>query len=304
VDGIESDFRIKLSFNLRRDKFNGVKSRELPFSINAKLAHWKGVSNNREETIWLKMFPQHYAGKSSTEALVMKFYITDREFAKEFFFPFDYMDPDAKPAGRPSKSGSPDFVEKKIVEIPDILGDSVASPTIINHLCGDFRSTTFLEYEGFDHIFREGDNQIFGRLTWNDRKFIMSAYLRIRENLVIKKGVKLSEADILRRTLAEVRLSAIDDLSVVEDWHIEDFKLETEDFGLTASDAEKLSSIDDAFRAAMKSVLATIGDEASAAERHKGEDQFPSFPDRRVIGDELSKTVKPRQYFIVEEVSK
>jgi len=304
IDGIRSEFRIKLHFNLRRDQFDGVKSKNIPLSLNAGIVGWNGVSNNREETIWLKMFPQHYAGKSEIEAPIMKFYITDREFDKSMFFPFDYADPDAKPAGRPSKSGSPDYIEKKIVEIPDILGPTSVSPTTLNQLCGDYRSTTLLEYEGFDHIFREGDNQIFGHMTWEDRKFIMSAYLRIRENSVIKKGVKLSEADILRRTLAEVRLSAIEDLSVVEDWHIEDFKLEAKDFGLTASNAERLSSIDDAFRIAMKSVLETIGDEASTAERHKGEDQFPAFPERRVIGDELSKTLKPRQYFIVEEVKK
>jgi hypothetical protein len=301
LNSLRSDFKIKVSWNVPSGRRNEIRSIEIPLTISKGIRSWEGVSNNRSSTIWLKMFPQHYAGRSAISSPIMDFYITDREFDRSISFPFGYADTSATPAGRPAKSSSPDFIEKKAVEIPDILESEPVPPEVLDSICGDSRYTTLLEYENFDHIFREGDDQIFGRLTWEDRKFIMSAYLRIRENTVIKKGVKLSEADILRRTLVEVRLSAIEDLGVVEEWHIEDFTLELEDFNLEASQAEQLTSIDDVFRAALKSVIETIGSDASAEERHKGEDQFPAFPDRRVIGDEMSQTVKPRQYFIVEE---
>jgi hypothetical protein len=301
LDAIRSDFRIKISWIVPKRKRNGVRSVNLPLTLNKGIKSWEEVSNHRSFVIWLKMFPQHYSGRSEISSLIMNFYITDKEFDKPMSLPFDYADPLASPKGRPTKSRSPDFQEKKEVEIPDILDSESVPPPVLDTLCGGYRSTTFLEYENFDHIFVEGDNQIFGRLTWEDRKFLMSAYLRIRQNTVVKKGVKLSEADILRRTLTEIKLSAIDDLSVVEEWHIEDFTLEVGDFNLQANQSEQLSSIDDAFRAALKSVIDTIGNDDSATERHEGTNQFPSFPDRRVIGDELSQTVKPRQYFIVEE---
>lgn len=299
--GVYSDFWIRFSTKTYSSSFNGFRSQLLSISVNARMKTRDGVSNDRAESIWVKIFPQHYAGKSSIESRIMQFHITSREFAKEISFPYGYLDPEASPLGRPQKSGSGDFKEKKIVEIPDILGSTASTRKVPNIICGENRTKTFLEYEGFDHMFFDGDNRIFGNIGWKEKKTIMSAYLRIRKNTVIRKGTKISQADILRKTMAEIKLSEIDDLDKVQDWHIEDFKLEAKDFGLKSSDAERLSSIEDAFRNALKSVLDTIGEDASSVERKTKTNQFPGFPDRKVIGDELSTTVKPKQFFIVEE---
>ena len=301
LHGLYSDFRIRLIFDTNREQIDSLYSHDFPFKFRDNDVLMDAISNENREMIWLKIFPEHFAGKTSIESDIMKFHVADRDFAKEFFFPFSFEDNNVILNGMPSKSGSGDFKEKKILEIPDILGPTPSKSKVLNLLCGENRETTLLEYSGFDHLLREGDGKLFGRLGWETKKLIMSPYITISTNSMIRDNVNLSDADALKRTLGEIKLSAIEDLDVVQEWHIEDFKLEAADFKVEFMAADSLTNIDDAFRSAMKSVLENLGSDASRAERHKGENQFPGFPERKVIGNELSSYLKPTQYFIVEE---
>ena len=286
----------------QRDNFDGLRTVPLTITFNKNVRKFEGVSNERRDVIWLKIFPEHFAGKSSIEAKFMDFYISTKDFALNLNFPFDYIESLVKPDDGVSKSGTADIKEKKVLEFDEIPENETVDAQRIDTLCGSLRTTTYLEYMNFSHLFAEGDNLVYGQNTWEDKKLIMSAYIRKIERSVIRAGVKFSEADILRRTLVERKLSSIEDLEVVENWHLDEFTLTAADFGLDSQDAERLTAVDEVFRAALKSVLENIGDDSATRERETETNQFPAFPERPMIGNELSESVKPKQFFIVEEI--
>lgn len=296
-----SDFKFNITSKTFSRDFDSVESPKFRFSTNTKGSNFDGVDNGGNAIVWIKIFPPRYSGRSMIQSNILDFNITDREFATGFSFPYDFLNPEALTNSRASKSRSDGIKEKKIKEIPDILPGEYSAPKKTDLVCGNLRERTYIEFQNHDHMFDENDGQFFGKMSWDERKTIMSAYLRIQQNSVIREGVKLSDADSLRKTMAEIKLSAIDDLSKVENWNIEEFTIDSSDFGSQAVAAESLSSIDEVFRNAMRSVLDTIGSDSSVRERRAGKNIFPAYPDRMVIGDELSTTVKPKQYIIIEE---
>jgi hypothetical protein len=145
-----------------------------------------------------------------------------------------------------------------------------------------------------------GDNRVYGNNGWAMKETLMSGYIRLSTHKVTAPGKMLSDIGALERTIVDAKLSFIDDLNAVADWHIEEFKLTAEDFGLEVSEAERLSGIDESFRGLLKATLDTIGDDVVHYEKTENKNMFPQFPDRPSV-DNLFDTYRVSQYFIVQD---
>ena len=256
---------------------------------------------DRVPSIWMKMFFPSPAGRSDISAPIMRFNITDRYFAKNFNIPYIYVDdPFIDPQYRTFKSGNSDIMEKKLKDVED-LGRDETKEKRSDLVCGEERTMTYLDFQAFDHKFSATNNRAFGNYTWEMKELLMSGYIRISTNQIIAPGKKLSDIDALEKTLYEVRLSFIDDLDVVADWHIEEFQLDAVDFGLSADNSELLMDIDDKFRGLLKAVTATLGDDIISYQQREEVNAFPAFPDRPSSANSFA-TMKVQQYFIVEEI--
>jgi len=300
LEEVYADFWMRLHIDLSTDTLDSVYSEESLSGVNKGFVSLED-HHDRVESIWMKMFFPSVAGESVLSARFMDFNITTQEFAKDFILPYAYVD-DAEVVGvySPNKSGVGDIMEKKLKEIePSPDSKSYEKPADI--ICSEFRTTTYLEYQGFDHIFTINTRKLHGNYPMSTKETIMSAFIRISVNAVISPGKSLADLDIMSKSLAQVKLSFIEDLDVVENWNIEDFELDTADFGLNANQSELLSSIDEVFRNALKSVINTLGDDIIYADTQDSVNRFPAFPERPAPGDELATSIKVKQYFAVEE---
>ncbi len=294
-----SEFTIKMTIHTRNDYLKsyffggGIIEVDIDF-INLEEFY------DKTPYMWMKMFFPSNAGASDISARIMDFNLTEQYFSKDFVIPYVYVDdPFIDPVYHTSKSGNGDIQEVKIFESDDPFPSHWVEKKE-DKICGPERTITYLDFQAFDHIFSVDNKREFGNYTWEDKELLMSAFIRIATSNVIAPGQKLANADIMKRTLTELRLSFIENLDVVADWHIEEFVLTTEDFGLAASESEKLSSIDEQFRALLKAVTSTLGQEILTYEQTQEMNLFPNFPERPTGGNAFAE-LRVYQFFIVQE---
>lgn len=268
---------------------------------NNNMIYPKGVTTEYS-TIWLKVFPRNQSDTAFVETDLLRFFVTQEKFALQLYMPYKFISLFAKSNTGATKSSSGDIKEKKILETDDPFGpepDAVKLPS--DRLCGTSRTTTYLEMQAHSHMFGPGDKTWFGNYSWEDKERFMAGFVVELERVVTRKGAVLRDADALKRTLTELTLSRIEDLSVVEDWKIEDFKLNAEDVGLEANNGESFADIDEAFRAALKAAVGRLGEEGTKIETEQNTNMFPSFPTRPRASDQLATDTKVQQFIILEE---
>ncbi len=295
-----ADFNMILSIHTRNDVIDGLYSEAGVITVDEGFVNMDDFFD-RVPSIWMKMFFPSPAGKSEIEATIMGFNITDQYFAKGFNIPYVYVDePFIEPQYRTYKSSNGDIAEVKLKEFED-MGSSKKRERPADIVCGPERSATYLDFQAFDYKLSNDDARHYGNYTWEIRELLMAGYIRINTNKTIAPGRKLSDIDAFEKTLYETRLSFIENLDDVADWHIEDFQLDYEDFNLSADNAEMLTSIDEQFRGLMKAVTSTLGDDIITYEKNEDVNIFPGFPDR-VSSVNAFATMKVQQFFMVQEV--
>lgn len=301
-DDVYSEFRILMTIHTRSNYLSEYSFDDIKVKVNIGFISLEDVFE-KDEYIWLKMFFPSSAGQSEIESTIMGFNITDREFGKNFYIPYRYVDdPFISPQYRTYKSSNGDIREVKEKEMGDPFSDTKRPLERRSEVvCGPYRTMTYLDYQNFDHIFTYDNNRIYGNYTKEIRELLMSGYIRIETNDIIAEGKKLSDADALKNDIYSATLSFIDNLDVVADWHIEEFVLDYADFGLEASQAERLSTIDEQISSLLKAVLSTLGDDIYGREIATGDNPFPQYPDRPSPVNDFEH-IKVQQYYIVEEV--
>ena len=304
MEAVYAPWKYIIDTKIKTIDIDGYLSPELKATINTGRIDIDGFNSNSgfRETIWLKVFARYDANVSSIEQKILDFHITEQSFDKDFVMKYDYIAPINAGAFAPSKSRDGTIKEKEMQEDASWHEEPGGAGKRGTMLCGTYRSTTYLEYQGFHHLFHEHDNYLWGTYGWASKQIYLAGMIRRETREVIRKGFKLSEADSLKRTIYEARLSAIDDLGVVQDWHFEEFTLDLKDFEDTQISAEAYEEIDISFRAALKSVIENIGSDMERAERVGEKDLFPDFPSRPKPNNVLSTTKQVKQFFVVHEV--
>jgi len=250
---------------------------------------------------WMKMFFPSSSSSADISATFMDFNITERSFEKIFNIPYYYVDdPISDPQYRAAKSSNGDIKEVKLKDFEDFGADKKLERNA-DVVCGEERSMTYLDFQAFDHIFTSDNRRVYGNYTQSDREMLMSGFIRKIKTKAVAPGKKLADIDAMKKTLAEIQLSFIDNLPAVADWHIEDFELDYTDFNLSADQAEMLNGMQESFRGLMKSVLDTLGDDFASYEATKQTNLFPGFPDRPSQENGFA-SYKVSQFFIVKEV--
>ena len=299
-----SEFWFKVTTSFKESSFLNMYSGEAVFSINRGFLDLEGFFD-RTESIWMKMFFPTTIGQNELSATVMSMNVSDFYSSKEFNIPFYYVDDFIETTITRGKAGEGSLAEKKV---KDSDGDGIFAGKIIkpiDEICGSSRKTTYLEYQGFDHILNyENSDRIWGNLPMAFKETINSPYLKIVENDIILPGVMLSNADALSKAITQSRLAHIDNLSAVYDWKVEDFKIEAEDFTSLMLDAASMDRIDESFRRSFKFVMSTLGEEVPKVEKKLTTEEhiniFPYFPGRP-IDDNYLEITKIRQFFVIQK---
>ena len=294
-----SSFNIHLHLNLKRDMVGGYYSVMLPAGVDIGFMNMADIKTEYE-VIWMKMFFPAIYDKADITEPIYSVHITEQDFSVQMVMPYSYVDEHITTEAMPAKSSTPMLKEKKAGKDGAGGGDRVVKKPE-DKVCGPERTMTYLDYVGFDYMFADNLNRLYGMYPKSAKEILFSGVAQVATNTSFSKGRLLSESDLLKRSIVDSTIYYIDNLGDAVDWKIEEFSLDISDFEGMALSAEDYDAIDSVFRDSMKFVLNTMGEEGLQREVTEEVNMFPQYPDRPIPDNSLSTTVKVHQFFIVEE---
>ena len=293
-----SDFRVKVHVSTSTTHLSPCVSTLIKATSDIGFINMPAV-RSQNNAIWMKLFFPVVYDKADMKSKIMEMTITEQEFSLNMMLPYSYVDSHVETSFSASKSSPPALKEKasgkdggsdqpETIEKPD------------SAVCGPYRNMTYLDYQGFDYMFSDNINRLWGMISKRHKDIIFSGVSQVIVNDIYTTGRYLSESDILKRNLVDSTIAHIGNLGEALNWDFEEFSLDYEDFEGMVLSREDFDAIDSAFKDSMKFVLHTIGDDSMAYEETNKINAFPDFPDRPIPDNSLSESIKMHQFFIVE----
>ncbi len=296
VSSVVSDFKVMV--HVTKPIFEsrtGVYGAAGRMTVNAKIKSASGFIH--KDFAWLKTFFPTRIDKACITSRIMDFNISEEDKYKNFYIPFVYVD-DVADTGEsiPGKPGQPDVSEKPLKEF-----DSPPSRKSIPTFGFECGRMSYLDFQRFNHIYTESAGILFGGISIEKKELINSGYIRAVVSPVITQGKKIENADIFQRSLVDLGVSYLDDVEMVSNWNMEEFKLEVDDFqnGVDPADLKRFGEVT---AQGITNILQTIGDDLVMDEQMKKLSFFPEFEDRPAEYDDgLDTSLKIEQYLVVTE---
>jgi len=299
LGSVRSDFRIRVHFNLKTDKIPSSLSILIPATVDIGFMDTEKVQTSYN-TIWMKVFFPSQYDKADIKRVIYDVYISNEDFNVQIVMPYRYVDEHIITDRFPAKSGTPGIKEKKVGKDAQ-GGDKTTVEHPVDKVCGPGQTMTYLDYVGFDYMFADNLNRLYGMFPASAKEILFSGVSQIVNNDSYSTGRFISESDMLKRNITQATIAYVGNIGEIVDWKFEEFSLDMSDFEGMALSAEDYDAIDSIFRDSMKYVLNTIGDDVLSHEYSSGSNSFADFPDRPAPDDSLSTKIKVHQFFIVEE---